>query len=88
MLETPSILLDYSRGCKLLADVLIAVDSIGYRNFATQNYRESQVLTTVLDSDAIIYRTTQSTASRFSTTPPMPRSLPDFDLPAESAAVG
>ena len=47
-LETPSILLDYSRGCKLLADVLIAVDSIGYRNFATQNYRESQVLTTVL----------------------------------------
>ena len=47
-LEAPSMLLDYSRGCKLLADVLIAVDSIGYHNFATQNYRESQVLTKVL----------------------------------------
>jgi len=47
-LEAPSMLLDYSCGCKLLADVLIAVDSIGYHNFATQNYRESQVLTKVL----------------------------------------
>lgn len=47
-LGNPSILLDYDHGCKLLADALIAVDSKDYRNFATQNYKESQVLTKVL----------------------------------------
>jgi len=47
-LDNPSILLDYDHGCKLLADALIAVDSKGYRSFATQNYKESQVLTKVL----------------------------------------
>jgi len=47
-LAAPSILLDYNRGCKLLADALIAVDSKDFRSFATQNYKESQVLTKVL----------------------------------------
>ncbi len=47
-LENPSILLDYDRGCKFLADAIIAVDSKGYRNFVTQNYKESRVLTNVL----------------------------------------
>ena len=44
----PSILLNYDRGCKLLADAIIAVDSEGYQNFATQNFKESRVLTKVL----------------------------------------
>jgi len=47
-INTPSILLDYHHGCKLLADVLIAVDSKSYSNLATQNYKESQVLTRIL----------------------------------------
>jgi len=46
-LENPSVLLDYDRGCKLLADAIIAVDSKDYRNFLTQNYKESRVLTKV-----------------------------------------
>jgi hypothetical protein len=37
-LSDPSILLEYQRGCKLLADAIIAVDSKGYLNFVTQNY--------------------------------------------------
>jgi hypothetical protein len=40
-----SVLLNYQGGCRRLADVIIAVDSRDYRSFATQNYRESQVLT-------------------------------------------
>lgn len=48
-LDNPSILLDYHNGCKLLADVIIAVESKGFRSFATQNYKESQVLTRILD---------------------------------------
>jgi hypothetical protein len=47
-LDEPTVLLDYDRGCKLLADAIIAVDSRQYRNFATQNYKESRVLTKVL----------------------------------------
>ena len=47
-LDNPSILLNYDRGCKLLADAIIAVDSKDYRSFATQNYKESRVLTKVL----------------------------------------
>ena len=47
-LDDPSVLLDYDRGCRLLADAIIAVDSKGYQNFATQNYKESRVLTRVL----------------------------------------
>ena len=47
-LADPSILLDYAHGCKLLADAIIAVDSKDYRNFVTQNYKESRVLTKVL----------------------------------------
>ena len=43
----PSVLLDYDRGCKLLADAIIAVDSKDFRSFATQNYKESRVLTKV-----------------------------------------
>jgi hypothetical protein len=38
---------EYGRGCKLLADAIIAVDGKDYRNFVTQNYKESQVLTKV-----------------------------------------
>ncbi len=47
-LADPSVLLDYDRGCRLLADAIIAVDSRGYRNFLTQNYKESRALTKVL----------------------------------------
>ena len=47
-LADPSILLQYDRGCKLLADAIIAVESKEYRNFVTQNYKESCVLTKVL----------------------------------------
>jgi hypothetical protein len=47
-LADPTVLLDYDRGCKLLADAIIAVDSKGYGNFATQNYKESRVLTKAL----------------------------------------
>ena len=46
-LADPSILLDYNRGCRRLADALIAVNSEGFRSFATQNYKESRVLTKV-----------------------------------------
>ncbi len=44
----PTTLLNYKTGCKLLADAIISVDSKDYRSFATQNYKESQVLTPVL----------------------------------------
>jgi hypothetical protein len=44
----PSVLLDYRDGCSLLADAIIAVDSKGYGNFATQNYKESRVLARAL----------------------------------------
>lgn len=47
-LEDPPCLLDYHRGCKRLADAIIAVDSLDYRNMFTQNVFESQVLTEVL----------------------------------------
>ena len=47
-LGNPSVLLDYDHGCKLLADAIIAVDSKDYRNFVTQNFKESRVLTKVL----------------------------------------
>jgi len=47
-LADPSVLLDYDRGCKLLADAIIAVDGKDYRSFVTQNYKESRVLTKVL----------------------------------------
>jgi hypothetical protein len=47
-IDNPTILLNYRTGCRLLADVLIAVDSRKYQNFATQNYKESQVLTNIL----------------------------------------
>jgi hypothetical protein len=47
-LVDPKILLDYMTGCKLLADATIAVDSIKYKSFATQNFKESAVLTRVL----------------------------------------
>ena len=43
----PSMLLDYLQGCRHLADALIAVDSKDYPNFATQNYKESQILTQI-----------------------------------------
>jgi hypothetical protein len=47
-LKDSSILLDYREGCRLIADVIIAVDSKGYSNFVTQNYKESQILTKLL----------------------------------------
>ncbi len=50
-LADPTILLDYKTGCSLLADAIIAVDSAGFKSFATQNYKESRVLTKVLGQD-------------------------------------
>ena len=47
-MHDPAILLNYRTGCRLLADALIAVDSRDYRNLATQNFKESQVLTKIL----------------------------------------
>ena len=47
-LKDPTILLEYKSGCSLLADAIIAVDSESFRSFATQNYRESRVLTKIL----------------------------------------
>jgi hypothetical protein len=47
-IEDPRCLLDYQRGCKRLADAIIAVDSLNYRNMFTQNVLESRVLTDVL----------------------------------------
>jgi hypothetical protein len=47
-LKDSTILLEYKSGCSLLADAIIAVDSAPFRNFATQNYKESRVLTKVL----------------------------------------
>ncbi len=47
-LADPSTLLNYDSGCKLLADAIIAIDSKNFRNFVTQNYKESRVLTKVL----------------------------------------
>ena len=47
-IEDPSMLLDYRTGCRLLADAIIAVDSESYQSFATQNLKESGVLTKVL----------------------------------------
>jgi hypothetical protein len=47
-LTDPAILLDYRTGCRRLADAIIAVDSIGYRSFFTQNVSESALLTNVL----------------------------------------
>jgi len=47
-IKDPLILREYKHGCKCLADAIIAVDSKGYGSFATQNYKESCVLTKVL----------------------------------------
>jgi hypothetical protein len=48
-LNDPTMLLNYRTGCKLLGDAIIAVDSLDFSNFATQNYKDSQVLTKALD---------------------------------------
>jgi hypothetical protein len=50
-LKDSTILLEYKSGCSLLADAIIAVDSAAFGNFATQNYKESRVLTKVLGQD-------------------------------------
>ena len=47
-LEDPKSLLDYRQGCKRLADAIIAVDSVTYKNLFSQNITESELLTTVL----------------------------------------
>lgn len=47
-LGNPRVLLDYRTGCKRLADAIIAVDSVAYRSLFSQNARESEVLTEVL----------------------------------------
>ncbi len=41
-------LLDYRPGCKRLADAIIAVDSLAYKNMFSQNIKESELLTTVV----------------------------------------
>jgi hypothetical protein len=48
-LEDPGVLLDYRSGCKRLADAIIAVDSRSYTNLFSQNIKESELLTTVLE---------------------------------------
>lgn len=48
-LEDPGVLLDYRSGCKRLADAIIAVDSRAYRNLFSQNIKESDLLTAVLE---------------------------------------
>ena len=45
----PAMLLNYTTGCKRLADAIIAVDSRRYRSLFSQNVAESQVLTRVLN---------------------------------------
>ncbi len=47
-LNDPASLLDYRTGCKRLADAIIAVDSLGYKNLFSQNVKESELLTKVL----------------------------------------
>lgn len=47
-LEDPKMLLDYRPGCKRLADAIIAVDSLAYKNVFSQNIAESELLTAVL----------------------------------------
>jgi hypothetical protein len=47
--ENPSVLLNYTTGCKRLADAIIAVDSRRYRSLFSQNIAESQLLTRVLN---------------------------------------
>ncbi|MCR9234434.1 MAG: hypothetical protein NXI29_25830 [bacterium] len=44
----PGLLLDYKSGCKRLADAIIAVESIGFKNMFSQNKAESEILTEVL----------------------------------------
>lgn len=50
-LNDPKMLLDYGRGCKRLADAIIAVDSLTYKNMFSQNAKESELLTAVLGQD-------------------------------------
>lgn len=50
-LKDPSVLLDYKAGCRRLADAIIAVDGKGYRNMFSQNSKESELLTAVLNQD-------------------------------------
>jgi hypothetical protein len=47
-LGDPTVLLDYQSGCRRLADAIIAVDSVCYRSFFSQNLAESDLLTEVL----------------------------------------
>ncbi len=47
--DNPAMLLNYTTGCKQLADAIIAVDSRRYRSLFSQNVAESQVLTRVLN---------------------------------------
>ncbi|HAW32799.1 MAG TPA: hypothetical protein DCY03_32615 [Planctomycetaceae bacterium] len=44
----PGFLLDYKSGCKRLADAIIAVESMGFKNMFSQNIAESELLTDVL----------------------------------------
>ena len=50
-LSNPQILLDYSSGCRLLADAIIAVDGKNFRSMFSQNDNESNLLTRVLEQD-------------------------------------
>lgn len=51
--KDPSVLLDYDRGCSKLADAIIAIDSKAYKTVFTQNIKESDVLTKVLQQHLI-----------------------------------
>jgi len=48
-LDDPAFLLDYSPGCRKLADAIIAVDGRAYGNLFSQNIAESNLLTRVLN---------------------------------------
>lgn len=47
--KDPTVLLDYRTGCKRMADAIIAVESLPFRNFFSQNIAESEILTRVLE---------------------------------------
>ena len=47
-LDDPQTLLNYRSGCKRLADAIIAVDGMAYKNMFSQNRVESELLTAVL----------------------------------------
>ena len=48
-LHNPTMLLDYRAGCQRLADAIIAVESSRYKSVFSQNIKESELLTSVIE---------------------------------------